>query len=231
MNLIKLTRFRATRKLAIVSGILLISLIVITAINLHNINDAQEKMNQMVNDINVKVAVVGSMEDMIKDVQIYIRNIALDTDMRQMQDELRKLQTARNMYDESESRLEKLFVSDEDKTQLARMKELRMAVRPIADHAIELGLQNKDQEANALITQQVEPMTKRRLVVIQEVVEQQKKAGQKAAEEIMTAQEHARVLTLVLGFLALVLGMVVAFVAMIFALGMDGAGSSAGREM
>jgi len=186
--------------------VLLAAIIVFTLINLKDIGQAQEKLDQMVNDIAVKLATAESMVEMIKTVDIYTRNIILITDVRVMREELTKLLGARSIYDAAEARLARVFISEEDKGQIKKIKELRVKARPMVDHAISLGLKNMDKEAISYLLHEVVPANEQRLAALNELIKWQQNLSKKIAADIGRTHARARILICALGLVALALG-------------------------
>ncbi|MHB8473024.1 MAG: MCP four helix bundle domain-containing protein [Gammaproteobacteria bacterium] len=186
--------------------VLLAVIIVFTVINLKDIDQAQGKSDQMVNDIAVKLVTAELMVAMIKTVDIYTRNIILVADAQIMRDELEKLLGARSIYDMAEARLERVFVSQEDREQLSKIKELRVKARPMVDHAISLGLKNMDKEATPYLLHEVVPVNEQRLAALNGLIKRQQALNKKIASDISRTHARAQILTCVLGLLALALG-------------------------
>lgn len=208
----RVSNFKITLGLGAGFSLLLMILIVVTFTGLAKINQAQEKFERAVNDLAVKAATLEVMTSMIKDVNIYTRDIILFTNRDDMQEQLKKILVARNIYDSAESRLDTLFVTDEDRLLLNKIKELRSATRPILDRAIALGFDNKDQEAKDLLMKEVVSRTDERLNILEQLIKHQKKYAETAAAEAASAHTYARILTFCLGGLALALFMFVAFI-------------------
>jgi hypothetical protein len=198
---------KAFRRINIKSLIVFLAVITgFTIVSLKDIGRAQEKLNLIVNDIAIKIATAESMVAMIKTVDIYTRNIILITDVKVMRDELKKLQGARNIYDAAETRLESVFTSEEDKDQIRKIKELRAKARPMVNHAIELGLKNMDKEAIPYLLHEVVPANEQRLTALNGLIKRQQDLSKKIAEDIGKTHNRSRILTFVLGVLALALG-------------------------
>ena len=65
------SNFKFTLRFSAGFSLLLAMLIALTVMGLSNINQAQVKLDQVMNDVSVKIAVVESMTEMIKNVEIY----------------------------------------------------------------------------------------------------------------------------------------------------------------
>jgi hypothetical protein len=181
-------------------------IITLTIIGLVNIGEAQKKLDRIVNNINIKIVAAESMVAMIRTVDVYTRNIILITDVNVMNDELKKLQGSRDIYDSAESRLDNIFTSEEDREQINKIKELRARARPMVNHAIELGLKNNDIDAIQFLLNEVVPVNEQRLAALNELIKHQQEQSKMVARDIAEAHLRTSVLTAVLGMLALVLG-------------------------
>lgn len=198
---------RIYRRYTIKSLIFFLSIIIaLTIIGLVNIGEAQKKLDRIVNNINIKIVAAESMVAMIRTVDVYTRNIILITDVDVMNDELKKLQGSRDIYDSAESRLDNIFTSEEDSDQIKEIKELRAKARPMVNHAIELGLRNNDIDAIPFLLNEVVPVNEQRLAALNELIKRQQEQSQMVARDIAEAHLRTSVLTAVLGMLALALG-------------------------
>ncbi len=198
---------KASRRLTIKGLILLLAVItVFTIIDLKEITEAQDKMSQITNGIAIRISTAESMVAMIRSVDIYTRNIILITDVKVMRDELKKLEGARNIYDTAEARLDSIFSAEEDKEQITIIKKLREKTRPMVNHAIELGLKNMDMEATPYLMNEVVPANRKRLEALNELIKRQRNLSKRTAEDIGRLHAQSRIMTCLLGVLALALG-------------------------
>lgn len=199
--------YKTSRRISVKSLILfLLVTIILTILSLRDIGEAQKKLDLIMGNVTTKIVTAETMVEMIKTVDVYARNIILITDEQAMRNELQKLQGARNIYDAAEARLERIFTSEEDKTQIARIIELRASARPMVNHVIELGLNNKDKEAVSYLLHEVVPANERRLAALNSLIKRQQELSRKNAEDIRGTHSRSRVLTIVLAMLALGLG-------------------------
>lgn len=208
----RVSDFKVTLGLGAGFSLLLVILIIVTFTGLAKINQSQESFEHAVNDLAVKAANLDLMTSMIKDVNIYTRDIILFTSRDEMQEQLKKVLVARNIYDQAESRLDTIFVTEDDKLLVNKIKELRSATRPFLDRAIALGLEDKNQEATDLLMKEVVPRTDERLNMLEQLIKHQNAYAQKAAAEAASAHAYVRILTFCLGGLAFSLFMFVAFI-------------------
>lgn len=216
-------KFKFTLRAGLGLAVFLIMLIVALLVSLNNINQAENKLNRLGGDLQAKTAVIEFQREMIQEIQIRTRNIALLTDADMMQQELKMLQVARNLYDQAEARFDQIFANETDKALFLQAKQLRAIARPLADRVIQLGLENKDKEATELLMKEVVPATDARLQVLQKIEAQQKALVKRTTEEASSAHFHVRVLMFLLGGFALLLGLLVAGVVVFFAYGLDAA--------
>lgn len=214
-------KFRFTLWAGLGIAVFLIMLIMALLVSLNNINQAENELNRLGGGLQAKTAVIAFQRDIIQEIQIRTRNIALLTDVAMMQQELKMLQGARNLYDQAETRFDQIFANETDKALFLKAKQLRAIARPLADRVIQLGLENKDSEATELLMKELVPITDARLRVLQEIEEQQKTLVKQTTEAASRAHFHVRVLMFLLGGFALLLGLLVAGVVMFFAYGLD----------
>lgn len=189
------------RRVALGLFLFLVLLILIVGTSIYKISKAGDRLDLMANDLTVKLATLDTMIDGMKDVEIYSRNIILESDENDMQNEYRKILVARSLYDDAESRLDALFTSSKDKELLNKIRELRVATRPLINHAIELGWKNQDRAATAFLIKNTVPLIRERRALLEQLRIQQKAAIDLAKEEATSAHTQAGVLIFILGIL------------------------------
>ena len=108
-------------------------------------------------EVNVpETEAVQKMVSAINRSSTIVRNLILVTSDQGMREEKVKLAAARADYNAAESDLEKLFsgsptTSDKERELLGKIKSARQPAEDIQDRAVDLGLQNKNDEATALL--------------------------------------------------------------------------------
>ncbi len=225
------TRYKLSLRFGIGAGIFLVLLAIVTIIILFNLSRAQENINLVVGRTNEKIATVELLSGQIRDIQIHTRNIALLTTASAMQDELAKIKNTRMLYNENEERLDKLLTSSEGRALLAELKELHAKATPLVDKVVSLGFQNNDKMATEFLMKEVEPITEKRLLVLEKVVKQQKQIIHAAAEEAESAHARVRIMTLFLSGITLVTGIILSAIFIFLGLGIEHVDPVTSRDM
>lgn len=206
------------RRIALGLVLFLVLLILLVGTSVYKISKAGDRLDVMANDLSIKLATLDAMIDGMKDVEVYTRNIILESDEEDMQGELRKILIARNLYDDAESRLDALFTSPEDKELLKKIKELRTTTRPLINHAIELAMKNQDQAATAFLIKDTVPLIRDRRTLLEQLRAQQNKAIELAKEEAASAHTQASILIFILGILLVAAALSLSVVAILLLL-------------
>jgi methyl-accepting chemotaxis protein len=178
---------------------------------LTRMQDIQENLEHIVKDSNVKLALVGEMRKTVLIRAIAVRNVVLLTDKADMDKEAQRIYDQRKIYTDAVEKLASMVKSDKGKALLARTAELAAATKGPVDRAMELGLQNKTTEATALLIKEVRPSQRKWLDALDELTAfQQSKIDEDAADAV-AAFNGARTMMFLFGGVAIVLGIVVAF--------------------
>lgn len=220
-----------TMKVVFGLSVVLCVLVGITAFSIRNILEAQEYVGRVTSDFNVRLAALEAQGELIRDVQIRVRNIVLLDDPKPMQDELNRLQAVRKIYDESETRLTELFPDEASKPLIEELVRLRAAAKPRTDEAISLGLRNRNVEATNILLNEVSQNIEQRLRVLQKLIAQQQEGARQTAIAAAAAHDRATVLTVSIGVLAILLSACIGVVLLLFARGMDAEAVVPGRDM
>lgn len=203
----------------------------ITAFSIRNILEAQDYVSHVTSDVNVRLAALEAQGELIRDVQIRVRNIVLLDDPKLMRDELNKLQAVRKIYDDSESRLARLFNDDASRALIGELVQLRTVAKPKTDQAISLGLRNSNVEATNILLNEISPNIEQRLHVLQQLIAQLQESARQNAIAAAAAHDRATVLIVSIGALAILLSCGIGLVLLLFARGMDAGAEVPGRDM
>jgi hypothetical protein len=187
------------RQIALGLILFFFALIVLVSTSAYKISQAEHRLDQMANSLTTKLATLDAMISIMKDIDLYTRNIILESDKKDMQNEFVKILTARGVYDNAESQLDALFISSEDQAQLKRIKELRAMTRPLLNHAIELGMKNQDQAATTILIKETVPLIEERLTILDRLRTHQIDTIILAKEEASSAHTQASILVAILG--------------------------------
>lgn len=227
----KFKNLNLTVKIVVGLSIALAVLVGATAFSIMKILDAQTHVNRVTGEISLRLAALEAQGEMIRDIQIRIRNIVLLDDPKPMRDELNKLQAVRIIYDDSEARLTRMFSDDESRDLIAELLKLRADAKPLTEQAIRFGLSNRNAEATKVLLEEISPNIEKRLRVLEMLIQQQKERAQETVSAAAAAHDWAAALTASIGVLAVLLSLTVGGVLLWFSLGIDSAAVVPGRDM
>lgn len=133
-------------------------------------------------------------------------------DTAEMEKQMVRMEEARQRYQKSLAFLNENMRSEQGKELLAQMDKLRKQAKPLTDKAVQLGLQNKTEEATKVLLTEVRPAQNKWLDTLQALVEFQAKRTAEHYQAAKDAYSGARTLMLILAALGVVLGVIIAFV-------------------
>ncbi len=199
-------------KLGLSFGIVLAFLLGIMSVGLYSMGQIQSRLDDIVQDKNVKVNVAQGMLAAQMQIGNFMRNIVIFDDIEAMKREQQQIDTYRQRYDEMSQQLDRTIVSEQGRRILAQVAQQRALVRDINDKLVVLGLDNKQQEATALMVKQVIPENAKWTGLLKDLAEQQQSLAKDSAEEASAAYASARTTMFGLCFAAFAIGIAVAFV-------------------
>ncbi|MDO9449981.1 MAG: methyl-accepting chemotaxis protein [Rugosibacter sp.] len=206
-----LANLRVGVRLGLGFGSVLVLLIGLVAIGLFYMSSIEERLENVISDSNHRIKLSHEMAEATYIESNVIRTIALFADKDAKQLEYRKIEAARANYDVAWEALSKTVASEEDKTIRANIVAASNTARPLTDKMIQLGMDDKGDEATEVLLFEAAPSIQRWLDVLQENVDLQEKVIKKVGEDVRQAYTKARVLMLGMGSLAVVLGMLISW--------------------
>jgi methyl-accepting chemotaxis protein len=213
--------FKFTMAAAVGCAVLVVTLIVGILFSLARIQDAQTRLEYLNGQLQSGDDIIKIQQDLIRDTQIRIRNVALVRDPVALKQELDKLQEARHRYDESEQVVDRLFADEQSHPLVEKARALRASGRAVLDGVMQLALKGEREAAAARLLNELAPLTKQRLEVLSQLSDVQDARRHATAEEAALAHRQVRMLMYVIGGLATFLGLLVAAVALFLAVGVD----------
>jgi methyl-accepting chemotaxis protein len=211
----KSTPMKVSTRLAIGFSLLLLLLAISTGIGLSRMGQIEHRLEKIVNVNNVELNYVLEMRLTVYDRMVAIRNIILLTDANEMRPEDERVKTGALNYDSAEAKLKALILAtgDNNKEQNAALEAvsaLRASAVPLFANVVELGLQNKNEEANALLFNEVRPVQRKWLEALGKLIDFERKQNEIAAQNAAKEYASARILMLAFVALALLVGILAA---------------------
>ncbi|RZL37228.1 MAG: methyl-accepting chemotaxis protein [Rubrivivax sp.] len=212
-----MNNLKLSSRLAVGFGLVLALLAIIAAVGISRMARLNDQLDDIVAVNNAEMRLAVAMRLAINQVATSTRNIVLITDEAAMKVEADRLQKSRADYDAAEEKLGKMFVefSDttaEEKALFARVKEAKATARPSVTKVVELGLQNKAEEATAALMKEAQPMQNAWLKVLGDLADLEDELNQKAAAEAKADYAVGRNLMIGASLLALLVGVAAAVV-------------------
>jgi len=191
-------------------GVVLVLLVALIVLGLSRMSGLNDQLRQITDVSNKKVAMVVKMRGSVRNVAVAVRNVVLLDDMSEMQLEVKRIEDERALYSETYEKLQPLIVLERGKELMAKLKELRVSTTPLVDKAIKFGLANDTKNATGVLLKEVRPAQRKWLDTLDEMNKFQEELAQKAADEATASYNQARTLMLIIGGVAILLGIGIA---------------------
>ncbi len=203
-------RMKIGTRLIVGFGSTMVLLIVLILVGISRMELIQDKLDRIVNVNVARLVDIGSASSSVREVSIHIRNMLLVKDHAQRLEINKDIDTERDRYNESLTKIEKLASDDKDRELLAKMKDAQQAVRPLRNKVIELALAGKDTEAQTLMLNDVKPAIRKWIDAIDENAKYMQDRNKFRFEEAQNAHHIALILMISLGMLAVIIAAVMA---------------------
>lgn len=214
MNLTKMT---VGKRLALGFSLVLVLLIIVTALGITRMSQIQDRLDKIVGVTQVETRLILDMRAIVYDRSVSLRNLTLLTDVEDMAPDLAKIKDQSKKYAEAEQNLAKIFGSDENtmsaqKALLDKIKEQATAGETLPAIAQALGVANNPEAATIGLIKKLRPIQNKWLAALDELADAQDKQSVVIVEDAKSAFAIAKNLMLVLGALALLVGIIAALV-------------------
>ncbi|MEO8600464.1 MAG: methyl-accepting chemotaxis protein [bacterium] len=188
-----------------------ILLVVVIGFALSSMGGIQTHLNDIVDEDNVKSFAANEMVDNFRDVSGIVSSIVMLQDEAAMQVQKNLLAAAREKYGKAKKVLLGTSLNEKEKELLEKLDQSIKHAMPLVNNVVELGLQNQNTAAADIHMQQAAPAIRLAIDVIDEIVVYEREAVQLASEQAKVEYIRARNLMLLLGGLAIALGVLVAW--------------------
>lgn len=169
------------------------------------------KLDEIVNQNVYKTELSNTMSENAYIVSLALRNIILITDEAGMQAEMEKLNKARAAYNKARDELEKLPASEKGRELRKKIDAALEAARETNNKVVELGRANKNAEATEWLLTKAGPLVVKLQEAINENLELQTGNNRDDTKAALEAYNSSRKLMFVLGGMALIMGLGIAF--------------------
>ena len=192
-------------------AIVLALMAALAVVGIDGMSGIQSRLDDVVKDNMVKIQLNTEMSEAVHIVARVTRNIILITDEAARAVEKRKLDGARQKYNEAFDALEKIIVREKGKALLAKTKAAAAETRPLVDKVLDLALLNKDDEATKLLIEQAAPAAQKWQDAIDESIVFQVEVTKSDYAEARQAYESAFRTIVILAAVAIIFGALLAW--------------------
>jgi methyl-accepting chemotaxis protein len=194
----------------------LLLMVVVAGLGISRMGMIQHNMEEIAKVNNVEARLATEMRLTVLTKAIALRNIALMTEVAEMQPEALRANAQTVAYNDAEARLDKMFAgnpgtTDEEKAALLRLREFEAAAAPVTDKVAALGLANKQQEATTALIQELRPIQAKWIAALSDLVAIEDKQNAEAIVEADRAYASARTLMFIMTGLAIAFGAAMAW--------------------
>ena len=196
---------------------LIITLMVLAIVlGLNRMAMMQERIDQIAQVNNAQVAQLMAMRATVFDRMIAVRNVVLLQTMQEMQPEVDRIREGEKKFAAADEKLSRLFehpsTTQEERSLLARVHEQHSAILPPMNRAVDLGLQNKTVEATKVLIEEVRPLQRKLMTELGDLAMMEERLSQEASAAGVAEYESAKRLLVLLGLIAVVIGLIAAWV-------------------
>jgi methyl-accepting chemotaxis protein len=215
---VKISNWNIGTRLGLGFGAVLLLLLCITVLGITRLAQVQARLDDIANVNNPEGALAVAMLASVTDRAIAIRNLALLSEMKDMQPEAERLRRGEQMYAEAEAKLNKMFAeqpgtTDRERALMPKIKAAEAATLPLIAKAAALGLANKADEATVVLMKELRPQQRQWLALLNELNELEAKLNTEAGAEAAAAYAGARLMMLLLSGGAIAMGVLIAWLA------------------
>ncbi|MCX8956128.1 methyl-accepting chemotaxis protein [Erwinia psidii] len=199
---------KISTRLAIGFGMLIMLFIICTAVSLKAFSDARNGMDDALNVKMKKYQLVLNMRGGLRDMSVVVRNIALLSDEKGMQQESQRLTSMKEQYIHNREALAGMMQSEQNdagRTAFSRVLENEHQVLAVMDQAAQLGLQNRQKEAMSYLMNTVRPVQRVLLDEIDAMTNIQMQNSREALENNSQLIGRASVILIILAVISVVL--------------------------
>lgn len=192
-------------------AMLLLLLTVLALVALNRMAKLQDNIEQIENHNFVKIELANTMRDAVRYQAVALRDVVLQEDLAFKKKELKLMREARKKYQEAREELKNMIVASDDFAYLTKLNATEELVKPLIDETIEFSLDDKHILAANVVRDKLRPAQIQLIADLEEMLAYFQKTNQDAAIDAKQAYRTTQIVMIVLGLIAMMLGVAVSF--------------------
>ncbi|AQR68074.1 methyl-accepting chemotaxis protein [Janthinobacterium sp. LM6] len=196
-------------------ALVLVLLVAVTVLGIARMAQIQERLDHVINVNNVVTRLVIDMRGNVSDRITSLRILTLMTDASDMEPEMARIKTQTATYQETQKKLEEKFAiesTSEEKALLASIKEYEAAAMPAIAKASALWMANDAEGATRVMIKEIRPVQKKWMEALEQLATLEDKLNEQMQSDARKAFDSARLFMIILGVLAVAMGVAAALV-------------------
>ncbi len=195
--------------------LVLFFLVAVTIIGIYNMHQIQERLENVVSVNNVVEKNVIQMRNNVADRIISLRILTLLSEPDDMEPEMKRVNELALKYAQAQQKLSDKFssastITVEEKNLLAQIKEHEAVTMPAIARASELWMGGKAEDATKVLIREIRPNQNKWMAALEKLAVMEETKNELAANEAAAAYSIARTTMLILGGVAIFLGVLAA---------------------
>lgn len=204
--------FARNMKFSVGAGFALVLLLMValTVVGLNQMAAMNSRLERIVEGNNVKIELATSMRDALRERTISMHTIVVLDDPFAQDEELQRFYEFGSVFNKARLKLLQMSSGHAEEMVLEIINDLTEITQPIVIQTIERALEHDSTVALEMLQSRAIPAQNNLLLELDDLLKQQRDASRKAAQEAAKSYAETRLLMIMLGVAAAMLGILIA---------------------